>query len=186
MIGSLTARQVAILTVTGLVLYAAWTVTRTVIPLLVFLIPAIPLAASAAILALGQRDGITLDRLALAAIRQRLAPRHRVAGPEGARPAPDWLTTHATGDALPGTRGARPAALHLPATGVHTTTATGGGVGVGVGGTTHRDAPVNAEPQTESVHGTAEPQLRDGVPGPPTAQVLPFSGRCPSRCHATN
>ena len=128
-LGSLTARQVAILTVTGLVLYATWTATRTVIPLLVFLIPAVPLAASAAILALGQRDGITLDRLALAAIRHRLAPRHRVACPEGARPVPDWLATHATGDPLPGTRGARPAALHLPATGVHPTTS-GGGLGV--------------------------------------------------------
>lgn len=128
-LGSLTARQVTILTVTGLVLYAAWTAIRTVIPLLVFLIPAVPLAVSAAILALGQRDGITLDRLALAAIRHRLAPRHRVACPEGARPVPDWLATHATGDPLPGAHGARPAALHLPATGVHPTTS-GGGVGV--------------------------------------------------------
>jgi hypothetical protein len=120
---------VTILTVTGLVLYAAWTAIRTVIPLLVFLIPAVPLAASVAILALGQRDGITLDRLALAAIRHRLAPRHRVACPEGARPVPDWLATHATGDPLPGARGARPAALYLPATGVHPTTS-GAGVGV--------------------------------------------------------
>jgi hypothetical protein len=128
-LGSLTARQVTILTVTGLVLYTAWTATRTVIPLLVFLIPAVPLAASAAILALGQRDGITLDRLALAAIHHRLAPRHRVACPEGARPVPDWLTAHATGDSLPGTHGARPAALHLPATGVHPNTS-GAGVGV--------------------------------------------------------
>jgi hypothetical protein len=128
-LGSLTDRQVTILTVTGLVLYMAWTAIRTVIPLLVFLIPAVPLAASAAILALGQRDGITLDRLALAAIHHRLAPRHRVACPEGARPAPDWLATHATDDPLPGAHGARPAALHLPATGVHPTTS-GAGVGV--------------------------------------------------------
>ncbi|MGH4009917.1 MAG: PrgI family protein [Pseudonocardiaceae bacterium] len=127
-IGSLTARQVAILTVTGLVLYAAWTATRTVVPLPVFLIPAIPLAASAAILALGQRDGISLDRLALAAIRHRLAPRHQIAAPDGAHPAPDWLTARTTGDPLPGTRGARPAALHLPATGVHTTGSDGVGV----------------------------------------------------------
>ncbi|MGB6162369.1 MAG: PrgI family protein [Pseudonocardiaceae bacterium] len=127
-IGSLTARQVAILAVTGLVLYTVWTAIRTVIPPLVFLIPAIPLATGAVILALGQRDGITLDRLALAAVRQRLAARHRVAAPEGIHSAPDWLATHATGDPLPGARGARPAALHLPATGVHT--ATGGGVGV--------------------------------------------------------
>jgi hypothetical protein len=128
-LGSLTARQVTILTVTGLVLYAAWTAIRTVIPLLVFLIPAVPLAASIAILALGQRDGITLDRLALAAIRHRLAPRHRVACPGGARRVPDWLAAHATGDPLPGACGARSVALHLPATGVHPTTS-GGGLGV--------------------------------------------------------
>ncbi|MBB5155899.1 hypothetical protein BJ970_003433 [Saccharopolyspora phatthalungensis] len=119
-VAGLTARQVAILAVTGIVLYAVWTLTREVIPLAVFLITAIPIGATAAILALGQRDGITLDRLVLAAIRQRLGPRHRVAAPEGIRPAPEWLTTHATtttGD-TPATKGesrVSPSALRLPA-----------------------------------------------------------------------
>jgi PrgI family protein len=118
-IGPLTARQLTILTVTGLVLYAGWTLTHTVLPAPVLLTVAIPLGATATILALGQRDGLSLDRMLLAAIRQRMGPRHRVAAPEGLRPAPRWLTAHATttpGD-TPHTARA-PAALHLPAAGI--------------------------------------------------------------------
>ncbi|AXB48772.1 PrgI family protein [Amycolatopsis albispora] len=92
-IGPLTARQLAILAVTGLVLYAGWTTTRAVVPLPVFLALAIPIGVSAAVIALGQRDGISMDRLLVAAIRQRMGPRHRVAAPEGVRPAPEWLTS---------------------------------------------------------------------------------------------
>lgn len=129
-LGSLTARQVAILTVTGLLLYAAWNTTRTVVPLPLFAILATPPAAVAVILALGQRDGISLDRLALAALHHRLTPRHRLAAPDGVHPAPAWLTHQATTDPLPGTHGTRPAPLHLPATGVHA--GTGGGHEVGI------------------------------------------------------
>ncbi|ONI71121.1 PrgI family protein [Actinosynnema sp. ALI-1.44] len=92
-IGPLTARQLAILAVTGLVLYAGWTTTRAVLPLPVFLALAIPIGVSAAVIALGQRDGISMDRLLVAAIRQRIGPRHRVAAPEGVRLAPEWLTS---------------------------------------------------------------------------------------------
>jgi hypothetical protein len=92
-LGPLTARQLAILGVTGLVLYAAWAATRAFLPIPVFLALAIPVASCAAILALGQRDGISMDRMLVAAIRQRVAPRHRVSAPEGVRPAPAWLTS---------------------------------------------------------------------------------------------
>lgn len=97
LIGPLTARQVAILAVTGLVLYAIWTLTRALVPVPVYLALALPLAGSAAVLALGQREGISLDRMLLAAIRQRMAPRHRVAVTEGAHPAPAWLRAASTG-----------------------------------------------------------------------------------------
>jgi PrgI family protein len=118
LIGPLTARQLAILAVTGLVLYTAWTATRTVVPLPVFLIPAIPIGATAVILALGQRDGLSLDRMLLGAIRHRREPRHRVAAPEGLHPAPRWLTAHTTtsGDTPHPARA--PAALRLPAAGI--------------------------------------------------------------------
>jgi hypothetical protein len=92
---------VGILAVTGLVLYAVWAATRAFLPVPVFFALAVPVGASAAMLALGQRDGISLDRLLVAAVRQRLGPRHRVAAPEGVRPAPDWLTTR-TGAASAG------------------------------------------------------------------------------------
>src|SRR5882757_1913384 len=125
-LGPLTARQLAILGVTGLVLYAAWASTRSFLPIPVFLALTIPVGTAAAILALGQRDGISMDRMLLAAIRQRVAPRHRVSAPEGVRPAPAWLTnqTAATstgrgGGNGKGTAPAReeisPSALRLPA-----------------------------------------------------------------------
>jgi hypothetical protein len=95
-IGPLTARQVAILAVTGLVLYATWTLTRAVVPVAVFVALAIPFSASAAVLALGQREGISLDRMLLAAIRQRITPRHRAAAPEAVHPAPTWLSAQAS------------------------------------------------------------------------------------------
>jgi hypothetical protein len=95
-IGPLTARQLAILAVTGLGLYAVWAATRAFLPVPVFLALALPVGASAALLALGQRDGLSLDRMVVAAIRQRMGARHRVAAPEGVRPAPAWLTAQTT------------------------------------------------------------------------------------------
>ncbi|WP_434450121.1 PrgI family protein [Lentzea sp. E54] len=117
-IGPLTARQLAILTVTGLVLYAGWTATRGFVPLPVFLAVAIPVGVSAAVIALGQRDGISMDRLLVAAIRQRIRPRHQVAAPEGVRPAPPWLTSRSTSGATHTTSvqdQVSPSALRLPA-----------------------------------------------------------------------
>ncbi|SED61954.1 PrgI family protein [Amycolatopsis tolypomycina] len=116
-IGPLTARQLLILTVTGIVLYGTYTVTRAFIPLAVFLVIAIPIGVTAAFLALGQRDGISLDRLVLAALSQRMNPQHQVAAPEGVRPAPEWIeqtasTTSSSASAI------SPAALRLPAEGI--------------------------------------------------------------------
>jgi hypothetical protein len=146
-LGPLTARQLAILAVTGLVLYADWSATRAFVPIPVFVALAIPVGAGAAILALGQRDGISLDRLLVAAIRQRIRPRHQVAAPEGVRPAPAWLTatantatsttrtarngkttaTQRRKSAVPGREQISPSALRLPAQAV---TDTGSDIGV--------------------------------------------------------
>lgn len=116
-LANLTARQLAILAVAGIVLYGLWLLTRSVVPLPVFLVVAVPVGVTAAVLALGQRDGMSLDRLLLAAIRQRLQPRHRVAAPEGIRPAPEWLTNQ-IGEQASNRSGISPAALRLPAEGV--------------------------------------------------------------------
>jgi hypothetical protein len=85
--GNLTARQLAILAATGAILYALWTVATRVLPtwsptwaaaspgvrLAGFATAAIPVAVAGLALALGRRDGMPLDRLLLAAARQRLA-----------------------------------------------------------------------------------------------------------------
>jgi hypothetical protein len=138
-LGPLTARQLTILAVTGLVLYAAWAASHVVVPIAVFLAVAVPVGASVAFVALGQRDGITMDRLLIAAIRQRLRPRHQVAAPEGVRPAPDWLTTAASagrtarndkaaaGGKVPVREQISPSALRLPAEAV---TSTGSDIGM--------------------------------------------------------
>ncbi|MCK9903877.1 PrgI family protein [Frankia sp. Cpl3] len=92
----LTARQVLILTLTAIVLYLAWAATRTLLPLPVFAVLAVPVAAVAALVILGQRDGLSLDRLLVAAVRQRTSPRHRINAPEGVTPPPPWLAARAT------------------------------------------------------------------------------------------
>ena len=119
-LANLTARQLMILAVTGIVLYGTWSLTREFVPLPVFLIPAIPVGATAAFLALGRRDGISLDLLLLAALRQRMTPRYQVAAPEGIHPAPAWLTQQTTEPEQP-TGSITPAALRLPAEGVSET-----------------------------------------------------------------
>nr|WP_123747993.1 PrgI family protein [Saccharothrix texasensis] len=122
-LGPLTARQLAILAAAGAVLYLIWAATRTLVSMPVFAVFAVPVGAACVMLALGKRDGVPLDTLLLFALRQRLAPRHRVTAPEGVRPAPDWLTAAADGpvDRKHGGRRApqpeqvSPSALRLPA-----------------------------------------------------------------------
>ncbi|MFF4503003.1 PrgI family protein [Streptomyces sp. NPDC001401] len=118
-LANLTARQLMILAVTGIVLYRAWSLTHAFVPLPVFLIPAVPIAAVAAFVALGRRDGLPLDRLILAALRQRITPRYQVAAPEGIHPAPAWLARQVTaGEEQQAATAVSPAALRLPAEGV--------------------------------------------------------------------
>lgn len=124
-LGPLTARQLAILAAAGAVLYLIWAATRAFVPIPVFAAFAVPVGAASAMLALGKRDGVPMDKLLVAAIRQRVAPRHRVAAPEGVRPAPTWLTpdTNRTTGQTAGRRKGRtgqpeqvsPSALRLPA-----------------------------------------------------------------------
>jgi hypothetical protein len=110
----LTARQLVILTVTGLVLYAAWTALVRVVPPLVFAACCVPILGAAFFLAVGRRDGIGLDVWLLAAWRHRRAPRQLVPSEGPITPAPAWVTTtRGPGDRLP-----LPAPLRLPAKGI--------------------------------------------------------------------
>ena len=167
-LGPLTARQLAILGVTGLVLYAAWAATRAFLPIPVFLALAIPVASCAAILALGQRDGISMDRMLVAAIRQRVAPRHRVSAPEGVRPAPAWLTSHTT-------------------TTTSTSTGRGGRNGKGKGGAPVREeiSPSALRLPAEAITDTGVVDLgADGLAVVAVASTVNFALRTPSEQEA--
>ena len=86
----LTARQLAILATGGL---AAWILEGLLEPLVG--LPAAaglaaPLALAAIALALGWREGLPLDRLALAGLGWWRRPRRLVVAPDGIPPAPAW------------------------------------------------------------------------------------------------
>ncbi|MQA02168.1 MAG: PrgI family protein [Streptosporangiales bacterium] len=104
----LTARQVAILAVVAVVLWLVFIATDAWLPLPVFLGAAAPIAGLGLVLALGRRDGVTLDRLAWAALRQACQPRHLVSTSEVSVSAPPaWVRADDT-EPLP-------APLRLPA-----------------------------------------------------------------------
>jgi PrgI family protein/AAA-like domain len=134
-LAGLTARQVAILAATALLLYSGWLVANPWVPTLWLLMFAVPFAVGGVALALFRRDGISLDRLAGAALLYRLRPRHLTGPPRPAgEPVPSWLqerTEALPGDPDPG-RGEFPSGrvgrLSLPVRGVEDLAA--GGVGV--------------------------------------------------------
>jgi hypothetical protein len=113
---NLTARQVGILTITAGVITGLIGLARQflpTIPMALLLALAVPLAAAGLALAFGRRDGLGLDQLVWAAIRQARAPRRMVAAPEGVTAAPEWLTRN-----LDQPAGPQPAPLTLPATAI--------------------------------------------------------------------
>ena len=91
LVAGLTGRQVVITAIAVLVIWAGFEATRTVLPLPVFAVLAAPVAVVATALAIGQRDGLTLDRLLAAAWRQARSPRRMVTAPEGVPAVPGWV-----------------------------------------------------------------------------------------------
>jgi hypothetical protein len=83
----LTFRQLAILVLAGLVGYGVFISVSALAPLPLAAAVAAPLALAGALLALGRRDGLPADKLALIAARYLSRPRRRVLAPEGI-PAP--------------------------------------------------------------------------------------------------
>jgi hypothetical protein len=111
----LTARQIVILSVAGLLLYGMWTALLTVLPPLVLAVVSIPLAGAAVAIATVRRDGTGLDSWLLAAVRFRRSPRRQVpATADQLHPPPAWVATDAPNDKLP-----LPAPLQLPAKGIN-------------------------------------------------------------------
>ena len=86
----LTARQLAILAVPALGLWAAYALARHHLPLPLFAALGAPVVLGAFALALGRRDGLGFDRLLGFALRQARAPHRLVPAPEGVTPAPAW------------------------------------------------------------------------------------------------
>ncbi|GAA4561163.1 PrgI family protein [Planotetraspora kaengkrachanensis] len=108
-VGSFTARQVAIVGGTGALLYVAYLVVGDRVPLVVCAVVAAPIAVLGILLAIGRRDGIPLDRYLLAAIRHRRSPKFLVSTLGNVPPAPVWMAVRP---------GPLPAPLRLPARGV--------------------------------------------------------------------
>jgi hypothetical protein len=92
LVGNLTARQLAILTPTALLVWALYLATSPLLPLPVIAALAVPLIGTAAALALVERDGITLDRLALHALAHAGRPRRLVLASNPMPELPAWAT----------------------------------------------------------------------------------------------
>ncbi len=112
-LANLTARQAAILATAAVVLWLAFTATRHLVPPAAFAGAAAPVAAGAVLLALGRRDGLSLDRWLAAGLRQARAPHRLVPAPEGIHPPPAWADPGLAAQARP-----LPAPLRLPATAI--------------------------------------------------------------------
>jgi hypothetical protein len=89
-LAGLTARQLAILAASGAAAWALATAAAVALPTPLAVALAAPPALVGVALALGWRDGLPLDRLALAAARHRRAPRRLVPAPEGVAVPPAW------------------------------------------------------------------------------------------------
>jgi PrgI family protein len=109
LLANLTARQLAILGLGGIILWAAYDATRHVIPVAGFAAAAAPFAAVAVLLALGRVGGMPADRLAWAAWRQWRSPGRLVPAPEGVPGVPRFVPGF-----LPGLVGAAAAPLPAP------------------------------------------------------------------------
>src|SRR5439155_14030211 len=100
---NLTARQVAILAATGALLWVAYRTLTPLVPPAVVGIAAVPVVALAAGLALGRRDGISMDRWVATAVAAARAPRLLVAAGHPLPSVPAWA---------PEMRAADPAGTH--------------------------------------------------------------------------
>src|SRR5918992_4543501 len=90
-IADLTARQLAILAMTGVTVWVAYLAVEELLPLPVFGALVVVVVAAGVILALGRRDGVSVDRLLLAALRYARTPHRQVLAPEGVPGSPAWV-----------------------------------------------------------------------------------------------
>jgi len=110
LLAGLTARQLAILAVAAVALWAGYAATRHLVPPAAYGAVAIPVGAAAALLALGRMEGVPADRWVIAAWRHRRSSRRLVPAPEGVPAVPGFLTKAASSKL--------PAPLRLPLAGI--------------------------------------------------------------------
>jgi hypothetical protein len=91
-LAGLTARQAAILATAAVTIWAVFEATHRLIAPPVFAVLAAPVAVAAAVLVMGQRDGLTLDRLLIAAWRHARSPRRLITAPGGIPAPPAWAS----------------------------------------------------------------------------------------------
>ncbi len=108
-LGPLTARQTTILAATASILWLGYYTTRTFLTPLAYLMLVAPVAAVVVAVALGSRDGISMDRFVLAALAYGRSPKRHVHAPEGIPKPPDILPPELAGQAGPA-----PAVLRMP------------------------------------------------------------------------
>ncbi|WP_182886694.1 PrgI family protein [Microbispora sp. H10885] len=108
-VGGFTARQVAILGGSAGLLYAAYMLLGEHVPLVMYGVGALPIALTGILLAVGRRDGVSLDRYVLAALRHQRSRKDLVSASESIPSAPAWIAARSV---------PRPAPLRLPARGV--------------------------------------------------------------------
>ncbi|MDA8285873.1 MAG: PrgI family protein [Actinomycetota bacterium] len=113
LLAGLTARQLAILAVAAIALWAGYAATRHLVPPAAYGAVAVPVAAVAALLALGRMEGVPADRWMIAAWRHHRSPRRLVPAPDGVPTVPGFLA-NAVGSHPP----ALPAPLRLPLAGI--------------------------------------------------------------------
>ncbi|MFE9246437.1 PrgI family protein [Nocardiopsis sp. NPDC006938] len=90
-LAGLTARQLAIIGAPGVGLWVAYSSLNHLVPPIVFVVAAVPVMGAAVAAALVRRDGLSLDRLLLAALRFLRSPKRRATGAPTADPLPSWV-----------------------------------------------------------------------------------------------
>jgi hypothetical protein len=90
-LAGLTARQLVIIGVPGIGLWAAYSVLGHLVSPIVIVVVAVPVMGAAVAAALVQRDGLSLDRLLLAAFRFARSPKRRATGDLSTAGVPSWI-----------------------------------------------------------------------------------------------
>ncbi|MEV0386874.1 PrgI family protein [Nonomuraea sp. NPDC050643] len=106
----LSFRQILIVALTGGIAAAVYYLFHQLLPIVILAAIVLPLVALGLSIALGRRDGLSLDRFALAALLHTRAHKKFVSAPEGVAEPPRWCRL----------RGTLPAPLRLPVRAIRT------------------------------------------------------------------